>query len=57
MKIMRGKFQSSFRIRVLPSIEYTNFAKHSLAHIYGCKYEVAFKWLHYYIYFEFGGVK
>jgi hypothetical protein len=28
-----------------------------LAYSYGCKYEVAFKWLHYYIYFEFGGVE
>jgi hypothetical protein len=55
MKITRGKFEPYLRMRILPSIEFSNYAPHGLTNVYGNKYDIMFRWLHYYIYIEFGG--
>lgn len=47
MRIEYGQWEWYWYLRVLPSIEFSNFDKGGLWHHYKYKYEITFRWLPY----------
>lgn len=45
MKIQFGKQSWGWRVRVLPTIEYTNCDKFYITEVYGCKHQLFLRWL------------
>ena len=53
MKISYGHWHYALRLRLLPSIEFSNFNCAELERHYGYKYEVQFRWLHFWLDIKF----
>ncbi len=57
MKITYSQWSWDWRLRLLPSIEFSNFKAIGVDRHYGYKYEIVFRWLPYWLSIEIGEVK
>jgi hypothetical protein len=53
LHISYGQWDWSWHLRLLPSLEVTNFNAQGLAEHYGYRYEICFRWLPWYCSFYF----